>query len=158
MLFFSILLIGSAIHRHTRELHEPINAKTNVTMHMVATAGVNIATDDDGRPNFAAETLRIVAPAEPKPQSMYISRHLISENRRQLKFLRRLLHLFCIELMIPKNIISDEYLYFFFLNIQFAELKCHCDICAENNFTCETDGMCFTSIQLDNNEAIYSYR
>lgn len=37
-------------------------------------------TDDDGngaglgggRPNFAAETLPIVAPAEPKPQSTYL--------------------------------------------------------------------------------------
>lgn len=31
----------------------------------------NIATDDDGRPNFAAETLPIVAPAEAKPKSTY---------------------------------------------------------------------------------------
>lgn len=38
----------------------------NLTKH----AG-NIATDDDGRPNFAAETLPIVAPAETKPQSTY---------------------------------------------------------------------------------------
>ena len=29
-------------------------------------------------------------------------------------------------------------------------LKCHCDICsAESNFTCESDGFCFTSTSLN---------
>lgn len=91
---------GSTIYRHTREIHEITNDKVNATKYTG-----NIATDDDGRPNFAAETLPIVAPAEAKPQ----------------------------------------------------KLKCHCDVCHEDNFTCVTDGMCFTSIQIENDKPIYSY-
>lgn len=40
-------------------------------------------------------------------------------------------------------------------------LKCHCDICtAESNFTCETDGYCFTSTSLDRKTGgqVHSYR
>lgn len=37
-------------------------------------------------------------------------------------------------------------------------LKCHCDICKETNNICETDGYCFTSVQRDNGEIIFSYR
>ncbi|KFM78578.1 TGF-beta receptor type-1, partial [Stegodyphus mimosarum] len=38
-------------------------------------------------------------------------------------------------------------------------LKCHCDICGKPNYTCETDGLCFTSTSLDDNGIItHSYR
>lgn len=37
-----------------------------------------------------------------------------------------------------------------------VRLKCHCDICPE--YTCETDGLCFTSVESRRNEIIYSYR
>lgn len=39
-------------------------------------------------------------------------------------------------------------------------LKCHCDICLNNNFTCETDGYCFTSVELIKNtgEVKYAFR
>jgi len=37
-------------------------------------------------------------------------------------------------------------------------LKCHCDICPNDNYICETDGLCFTSVELLRNELIYSYR
>lgn len=64
--FFSAFIgnsvnIGSTIHRHTRELHEAIDARFNATKNSLADTGINFA--------IAAETLPIVAPAEPKPQS-----------------------------------------------------------------------------------------
>uniref|UniRef100_A0A1A9UZD4 receptor protein serine/threonine kinase n=1 Tax=Glossina austeni TaxID=7395 RepID=A0A1A9UZD4_GLOAU len=37
-------------------------------------------------------------------------------------------------------------------------LKCHCDICKETNNICETDGYCFTSVERDKGEIIFSYR
>ncbi|XP_023309667.2 TGF-beta receptor type-1 isoform X2 [Lucilia cuprina] len=38
-------------------------------------------------------------------------------------------------------------------------LKCHCDICKDNNYICETDGYCFTSVQKETSGAlIFSYR
>ncbi|XP_014091509.1 TGF-beta receptor type-1 isoform X3 [Bactrocera oleae] len=37
-------------------------------------------------------------------------------------------------------------------------LKCHCDICKDTNFICETDGYCFTSVVKDEDETIFSYR
>ncbi|KAM7346183.1 TGF-beta receptor type-1 babo isoform 3-T3 [Cochliomyia hominivorax] len=38
-------------------------------------------------------------------------------------------------------------------------LKCHCDICKDNNFICETDGYCFTSVQKETSgDLIFSYR
>ncbi|KAL9913637.1 TGF-beta receptor type-1 isoform X2 [Glossina fuscipes] len=37
-------------------------------------------------------------------------------------------------------------------------LKCHCDICKESNNICETDGYCFTSVERDKGEIIFSYR
>lgn len=37
-------------------------------------------------------------------------------------------------------------------------LKCHCDICKDDNFTCETDGLCFTSVELDRGQLVYSFR
>lgn len=39
-----------------------------------------------------------------------------------------------------------------------AELKCHCDICKDDNYICETDGLCFTSVELKDNDLVYSYR
>lgn len=40
------------------------------------------------------------------------------------------------------------------------KLKCHCDICKEDNYICETDGLCFTSVALikDSITFHYSYR
>lgn len=38
-------------------------------------------------------------------------------------------------------------------------LKCYCDICRDENHTCETDGLCFTTTSLDDNSVItHSYR
>lgn len=38
-------------------------------------------------------------------------------------------------------------------------LLCHCDICADTNNTCETDGYCFTSTTLSpGNAVVYSFR
>jgi hypothetical protein len=39
-------------------------------------------------------------------------------------------------------------------------LLCHCDICANTNDTCDTDGYCFasTSLQEDTGVVTYSYR
>ncbi|XP_053966622.1 TGF-beta receptor type-1 isoform X3 [Anastrepha ludens] len=37
-------------------------------------------------------------------------------------------------------------------------LKCHCDICKDNNYICETDGYCFTSVVKDEDKIIFSYR
>ncbi|KAH1008949.1 hypothetical protein HUJ05_009439 [Dendroctonus ponderosae] len=52
---------------------------------------------------------------------------------------------------------------FFFICLQFHEvwpLKCKCDMCKTTNYTCETDGFCFTSVQKKKNseELIYNYR
>ncbi|XP_036331833.1 TGF-beta receptor type-1 isoform X2 [Rhagoletis pomonella] len=38
------------------------------------------------------------------------------------------------------------------------QLKCHCDICKDNNYICETDGYCFTSVVKDDDKIIFSYR
>ncbi|XP_035914613.1 TGF-beta receptor type-1 isoform X3 [Anopheles stephensi] len=38
-------------------------------------------------------------------------------------------------------------------------LKCHCDICKDENFVCETDGLCFTSLTRESDGTLkYSYR
>uniref|UniRef100_A0A8W7PE87 Activin types I and II receptor domain-containing protein n=1 Tax=Anopheles coluzzii TaxID=1518534 RepID=A0A8W7PE87_ANOCL len=38
-------------------------------------------------------------------------------------------------------------------------LKCHCDICKDENFVCETDGLCFTSLTREADGTLkYSYR
>ncbi|XP_037928556.1 TGF-beta receptor type-1 isoform X3 [Teleopsis dalmanni] len=37
-------------------------------------------------------------------------------------------------------------------------LKCHCDICKETNFICETDGYCFTSVEKGSDATTFSYR
>lgn len=37
-------------------------------------------------------------------------------------------------------------------------LKCHCDICKDQNYVCETDGLCFTSLSLEHGTYKYSYR
>ncbi|XP_021703579.1 TGF-beta receptor type-1 isoform X2 [Aedes aegypti] len=37
-------------------------------------------------------------------------------------------------------------------------LKCHCDICKDQNYVCETDGLCFTSLSLEHGVYKYSYR
>lgn len=38
-------------------------------------------------------------------------------------------------------------------------LKCRCDICHSDNYTCETDGFCFASTSLDKEgKPEYSYR
>ncbi|KAJ8673075.1 hypothetical protein QAD02_004336 [Eretmocerus hayati] len=37
-------------------------------------------------------------------------------------------------------------------------LKCHCDICPDTNNTCETDGYCFASTNLDSDGLSYAYR
>ncbi|XP_058453209.1 TGF-beta receptor type-1 isoform X2 [Malaya genurostris] len=36
-------------------------------------------------------------------------------------------------------------------------LKCHCDICKDLNYVCETDGLCFTSLSLEHGVYKYSY-
>jgi len=36
-------------------------------------------------------------------------------------------------------------------------LKCHCDICPEANFTCETDGYCFTSTSFNHKTGVLSH-
>lgn len=46
-----------------------------------------------------------------------------------------------------------------FLFLLYTEkIKCHCDICYDENFTCETDGLCFTSVELSDGKPSYSYR
>ncbi|XP_017044622.1 TGF-beta receptor type-1 isoform X2 [Drosophila ficusphila] len=38
-------------------------------------------------------------------------------------------------------------------------IKCHCDICKEKNYICETDGYCFTSVEKNADDTIlFSYR
>uniref|UniRef100_A0A182IKW3 Activin types I and II receptor domain-containing protein n=1 Tax=Anopheles atroparvus TaxID=41427 RepID=A0A182IKW3_ANOAO len=38
-------------------------------------------------------------------------------------------------------------------------LKCHCDICKDENYVCETDGLCFTSVTKEaDGKHKYSYR
>ncbi|XP_014470881.1 PREDICTED: TGF-beta receptor type-1 isoform X4 [Dinoponera quadriceps] len=37
-------------------------------------------------------------------------------------------------------------------------LKCYCDICADANYTCETDGYCFASTSLENDVVTYARR
>lgn len=39
-----------------------------------------------------------------------------------------------------------------------GKIKCHCDICKDDNLTCETDGLCFTSVELRDGKPSYSYR
>lgn len=36
-------------------------------------------------------------------------------------------------------------------------LLCHCDICKANNYTCETDGVCFTSTSLDRSTGVVNH-
>lgn len=38
------------------------------------------------------------------------------------------------------------------------KLKCHCDLCADTNFVCETEALCFTSVELKRGREIVSYR
>uniref|UniRef100_A0A7G3ANA7 receptor protein serine/threonine kinase n=1 Tax=Lutzomyia longipalpis TaxID=7200 RepID=A0A7G3ANA7_LUTLO len=38
------------------------------------------------------------------------------------------------------------------------KLKCHCDICTDTNFICETEALCFTSIELKRGREIISFR
>ncbi|GAB0092131.1 Receptor protein serine/threonine kinase [Sergentomyia squamirostris] len=38
------------------------------------------------------------------------------------------------------------------------KLKCHCDVCRDSNFICETDAQCFTSVELKRGREIISYR
>ncbi|XP_065370609.1 TGF-beta receptor type-1 isoform X2 [Calliphora vicina] len=43
--------------------------------------------------------------------------------------------------------------------IKTRPLRCHCDICKDNNYICETDGYCFTSVEKETSGAlIFSYR
>ncbi|XP_067630346.1 TGF-beta receptor type-1 isoform X2 [Eurosta solidaginis] len=37
-------------------------------------------------------------------------------------------------------------------------LKCHCDVCKDNNYICETDGYCFTSVVKEEGKINFSYR
>ncbi|EFN75170.1 TGF-beta receptor type-1 [Harpegnathos saltator] len=37
-------------------------------------------------------------------------------------------------------------------------LKCYCDICADTNYTCETDGYCFASTSLENEVVTHARR
>lgn len=37
-------------------------------------------------------------------------------------------------------------------------LQCHCDICKETNYICETTSYCFTSVSVEKGETTYSYR
>lgn len=49
----------------------------------------------------------------------------------------------------------------FFRAWHHTALKCHCDICtAETNYTCETDGFCFTSTSLNRKTGalVHAYR
>lgn len=50
--------------------------------------------------------------------------------------------------------------FFVFFSFQVSVgLKCYCDICRDENHTCETDGLCFTTTSLDDNSVItHSYR
>ncbi|XP_055692619.1 TGF-beta receptor type-1-like [Lutzomyia longipalpis] len=38
------------------------------------------------------------------------------------------------------------------------KLKCHCDTCPETNFICETETLCFTSVEIKNGREIVQYR
>ncbi|OXU17612.1 hypothetical protein TSAR_009363, partial [Trichomalopsis sarcophagae] len=44
-----------------------------------------------------------------------------------------------------------------FFEVRNSRLKCHCDICSETNNTCETDGYCFASTNLDKDGITYAY-
>ncbi|XP_015185354.1 PREDICTED: TGF-beta receptor type-1 isoform X3 [Polistes dominula] len=49
---------------------------------------------------------------------------------------------------------------FFLLYVSYSVdgLKCYCDICTDNNHTCETDGYCFASTSLENDVITYARR
>ncbi|XP_059622528.1 TGF-beta receptor type-1-like [Phlebotomus argentipes] len=38
------------------------------------------------------------------------------------------------------------------------KLKCHCDLCFDTNYICETEALCFTSVELKRSREIVSYR
>ena len=38
------------------------------------------------------------------------------------------------------------------------KIKCYCDICSSSNNTCETDGVCFTSVTLEKGVETRQYR
>lgn len=62
-------------------------------------------------------------------------------------------------LLMPRiKIILLIFVFFLYFSGYFTELKCHCDVCVDDNYTCITDGMCFTSIQIEKGQPIYSYR
>jgi len=46
---------------------------------------------------------------------------------------------------------------FFFCLHHTDALKCRCDICPDTNFTCETDGYCFTSTSLNRKTGVLSH-
>lgn len=47
-----------------------------------------------------------------------------------------------------------------FLFVGVWSLYCKCDLCKDENYTCYTDGYCFTSVQRKKNsdKLIYNYR
>uniref|UniRef100_A0A6P7GQM9 receptor protein serine/threonine kinase n=1 Tax=Diabrotica virgifera virgifera TaxID=50390 RepID=A0A6P7GQM9_DIAVI len=60
---------------------------------------------------------------------------------------------------ISKTLLVLSCLIFFCQNLSGVwALKCKCDICKDTNFTCETDGYCFTSTYLKAGVVLYSYR
>ncbi|XP_050301414.1 TGF-beta receptor type-1 isoform X2 [Anthonomus grandis grandis] len=64
---------------------------------------------------------------------------------------------------MSQKLIAVCIIFFLFLCLQFNDvcsIKCKCDICKDRNYTCETDGHCFTSVQKGRNtdQLTYSYR
>ncbi|XP_072397132.1 TGF-beta receptor type-1 isoform X2 [Diabrotica undecimpunctata] len=60
---------------------------------------------------------------------------------------------------ISKTLLVLSCLIFFCQNLNGVwALKCKCDICKDTNFTCETDGYCFTSTYIKAGVVLYSYR
>ncbi|CAG9855848.1 unnamed protein product [Phyllotreta striolata] len=59
---------------------------------------------------------------------------------------------------ISKAVLVLSFLYFCQNFYGGWALKCKCDICKDTNYTCETDGYCFTSTFLKDGVVKYSYR
>ncbi|XP_061397383.1 TGF-beta receptor type-1 [Musca vetustissima] len=59
---------------------------------------------------------------------------------------------------LPQSLVSPTPATHKHLRNKSRPLKCHCDICKDNNYICETQGYCFTSVEKKDGNTIFSYR
>lgn len=166
-------MAASTIHRHTTDSdgieqlnnftikHSAINSNSNSSSKNATISSINnnlrnmspsYHHDDDklihGTVAHTVPVAAAVPPAEPKSKStvFFLACPLAHRKLSNFKLFRRTtIHhsfwlLFCFD--IYPNFVG--------------RLKCHCDICPL--LTCETDGLCFTSVEERKNELVYSFR